>query len=123
MNQNIQFKVDLVAALHAVLGIINIPAGYIFALMGKHAIIKGQVWGAAAILISLLCPIYLLAAYGLWKRKNWARSVILLLSCFHLLLIPIGTILGLYSIRVLTIPEMEKEFPNTMAEASLAGEE
>ena len=45
------------------------------------------------------------AGYGLYYHKNWSRYVLLLVSILMLIKIPVGTIIGLYSIWVLTRPE------------------
>lgn len=43
----------------------------------------------------------IIGGIGLMKRKNWARIVILVISCLDLIEIPIGTAIGAYSIWVL----------------------
>jgi hypothetical protein len=55
----------------------------------------------------------ILGAIGLLKRKEWGRVLVLIVSFFDLLHIPIGTALGGYSIWVLfhneTIPLFRRE--------------
>jgi hypothetical protein len=49
----------------------------------------------------LLYGLLLICGIGLAKGKTWPRIPAILLSFFNLLNIPIGTVLGLYSIWVL----------------------
>ena len=47
----------------------------------------------------------IIGGIGLFKRKEWARILVLILSAIDLLNIPIGTALGIYSIWVLVQKE------------------
>jgi len=38
---------------------------------------------------------------GLLKMRSWARPLVLIVGCFHLLSIPFGTALGVYTLWVL----------------------
>lgn len=40
---------------------------------------------------------FLLTAYGLFKKKRWARISVLVLACVLVWLFPLGTILAIYS--------------------------
>ena len=42
---------------------------------------------------------------GLLKGAPWARIVVLVLGCLSLIIIPLGTILGIYTILMLSKPE------------------
>lgn len=52
----------------------------------------------------------IIAGMGLFKRKEWARILTLVLSVLHLLSFPIGTAVGVYSIWVLVQPENVEAF-------------
>ena len=52
----------------------------------------------------------IIGGIGLFKRKEWARILVLILSAIDLLNIPIGTALGIYSIWVLAQKETVQLF-------------
>lgn len=61
--------------------------------------------------ISLIVSIPgIIAGIGLFKRKNWARILTLILSVLNLFSFPIGTALGVYSIWALVQPEVVADF-------------
>ncbi len=50
------------------------------------------------------------AGRGLRSRKAWARHLALMLAAFNLLLLPLGTALGLYTLWVLLHEQVRVEF-------------
>jgi hypothetical protein len=52
----------------------------------------------------------IIGGIGLFKRKEWARILVLVTSALHLLNFPIGTAIGGYSIWVLVKPETIRLF-------------
>jgi len=72
--------------------------------------ITGIVGTAAAGATAVFGVPGIVAGVGLLKRQNWARILALVLSIFDLLLFPIGTIIGIYSIWVLAQRETEVLF-------------
>lgn len=54
----------------------------------------------------------ILAGYGLFKRKEWARILTLILSVINLMSFPLGTAVGIYSIWALVQPDVVEEFKN-----------
>jgi len=52
----------------------------------------------------------LIAGIGLFKRKEWARILTLIISIISLLNFPIGTAVGVYSIWALVHPEVIDQF-------------
>ena len=52
----------------------------------------------------------IIAGVGLFKRKEWARILTLVLSVLHLLSFPLGTAVGVYSIWALVQPENVEDF-------------
>jgi hypothetical protein len=61
-------------------------------------------WGIGTVIAALLVLFSIpaiIGAIGLLKKKEWGRILILIVSFFDLLHIPLGTLLGGYSIWVL----------------------
>lgn len=54
-----------------------------------------------AIIILVVSIVGITGAIGVLKRKSWARIVLLVISFFNLMRIPLGTALGVYTIWVL----------------------
>jgi hypothetical protein len=54
----------------------------------------------------------ILAGLGLYKRKEWARILTLIISVLNLISFPLGTALGVYSIWALVQPENVEAFKN-----------
>ena len=52
----------------------------------------------------------IIAGLGLYKRKEWARILTLIISIFEIFNFPFGTAIGIYSIWVLIQPETVAEF-------------
>ena len=75
------------------LGYRDIPAN----LLGLIPLILVPV----AIMMSILSVLAIVGSVGLLKRKEWARILMIVMSGFNLLRIPLGTILGVYTIWVL----------------------
>jgi len=63
--------------------------------------------GAIIFIVSI---VGIIAAYGVLHKREWARILLLVISFFHLLRIPLGTILGVYSIWVLMNDETIRLF-------------
>ena len=62
------------------------------------------------ILVTILSIPGIIAGIGLFKRKEWARILTLILSVLDLFNIPFGTAIGAYSIWALVQPEVTAEF-------------
>ena len=70
------------------------------------------------VLIMIFSITGIIGAVGVLKKKEWGRITLLIVSFFSLLSIPLGTILGVYSIWVLLNDETIRLFnpvPNTPA--------
>lgn len=50
------------------------------------------------------------AAWGLFQRESWARTLALVLGFVSLINIPLGTALGIYTIWVLMSPEAGEQY-------------
>lgn len=62
------------------------------------------------IFIFIFAIIGIIGAVGVIKKKEWGRIVMLVVSFFNLIHIPLGTILGVYSIWVLLNDETIRLF-------------
>ena len=52
----------------------------------------------------------LMAGWGLLDRQPWARMLAIVLGCFHMLHVPFGTALGIYTLWVLLPAKSEEEY-------------
>ena len=121
--------VKILGILHIVYGGLMILVGIIVMMvMGGIASIAGLAdhsdAGAAAgpilgiigagvlfFLILLSLP-GLIGGFGLMRFQPWARILVIVLSCFELLSVPLGTALGIYGLWVLLNGETERMFQN-----------
>jgi hypothetical protein len=53
------------------------------------------------LLIGFFATLNLIGGIGLLSYKNWARILVLMVAAMGCLLIPIGTLIGVYSIWIL----------------------
>jgi hypothetical protein len=107
--------VNVVAALHIGLSIFGIVIaliiGVVLGLVGSFvddpvALKILPIIATVAIWIVILFSIPgIIAGIGLFKRKEWARILTLILSVIKLMNIPVGTAVGAYSIWVLVQDE------------------
>jgi hypothetical protein len=72
--------------------------------------IVGAVGGIMFLLLTLLSIPAIAAGVGLLKHRPWARILTIVLSGVFLFLVPVGTILGLYSLWVLLSKRTEHLF-------------
>jgi len=81
-------------------------AGIGFAVQEEDASIVlltiGTVFGFLFLILSIPG---IIGGIGIFKRKEWARILVLVVSAMHLINIPIGTAIGAYSIWVLVQKE------------------
>ena len=67
--------------------------------------------GSVLMLVTLTLSIPgIIGGWGLLKRKNWARILMIVLSALNLINIPIGTLLGIYGLWVLLARDTELLF-------------
>lgn len=112
--------INTVAILHIGLSIFNLIIALLIFTTFKMIIgfvndqgadmILSIIANVFAILFIILSLPGILAGIGLYRRQEWARIVILILSVFHLFAFPIGTAVGIYSIWALVQPEAIAEF-------------
>lgn len=70
-------------------------------------LLAGGIGFVIAVIVALLSLPNILAGWGLLKGKSWSRILAIVLGAISLLSIPIGTILGIYTIWALTKPESQ----------------
>ena len=58
---------------------------------------------------------YALAGYGLLNYKGWARILVIILAILNLILIPIGTALGIYTLVIMFNDETKALFNGEVA--------
>jgi hypothetical protein len=112
--------INIVAALQIGLSIFNLLIAFLVFTVLK--LVGGFVDDAnGATILSLIADILaivfiiisfpgILAGMGLYKRKEWARILTLILSVIEIFSFPFGTAIGIYSIWALIQPEIVNMF-------------
>lgn len=116
MQKNIQ----IVAALQIGLSIFNLLIAFlvftVLKLVGgfvddtSGSTILSIIADVLAILFIVISVPGILAGMGIYKRKEWARILTIILSILELFSFPFGTAIGIYSIWVMIQPETVAEF-------------
>lgn len=113
MRQHIKYLAYLYVAV-GVLGLL--VAAFVFTVLIGVGALSGEAGAFAtlsiigtvvALFISVLSVPNLLLAYGLFKRKPWARLGGFILGFLNLFNAPLGTILGVYTFWVLLQDESQ----------------
>lgn len=114
--------INVVAALQIAYSILGLLiAGVIFAvfhLIGDFVddqeanLVLGIIANVVMVASLVLSIPGILAGLGLYKRKEWARILTLIISVLNLISFPLGTALGVYSIWALVQPENVEAFKN-----------
>jgi len=60
---------------------------------------------------------YVVTGYGLLKYKSWARILAIILAILNLILFPIGTLIGIYTLVIMFNKETEALFRGEAAPA------
>jgi hypothetical protein len=84
-----------------------IPSGALPA--GIANLVHALLFGVAALLL-LFAAAHFFAAWGLLHHAGWARILTIVFAFLHLLQVPLGTALGVYTIWVLMGPGSEQEY-------------
>jgi hypothetical protein len=112
-----------------ILGVIHLVGGALFAVIGIFVFLLLTGIGAAVavedpvaprvlfvvgtavgLLMALLSLPGIAAGFGLLKRRSWGRILALAVGILNLLNVPIGTIIGAYTLYVLLQPEATAYF-------------
>ena len=70
-------------------------------------LLAGGIGFLVAALVAVISLPNIIAGWGLLKRKSWSRMLAIVLGVISLISIPIGTILGIYTLWALTKPEAQ----------------
>ncbi len=115
--------INIVAALQIGLSIFNLLIAFliftVLKLVGgfvdddNGATILSLIADVLAIVFIIISVPGILAGMGLYKRREWARVLTLILSVIEIFSFPFGTAIGIYSIWALIQPETITEFNNT----------
>ena len=114
-----ELHVKVLAAFHLVFGVLGLMGSLVVALLfgGVAGIINmatiddpnaflavpvvGLVGGILVVLIFTLSIPGIIAGIGLLRHRPWARILAIVLSVLNLIVVPIGTLLGMYGLWVL----------------------
>ncbi len=114
--------VHVVAMLNIIAGVLHLLAaaavflimclvGGVVASQGDHG--SASILGVVALVVggflALLGVPGLLAGWGLFAEKVWARPLSIILGVFHLLSVPIGTAIGIYTLWVFLQEQRENQ--------------
>ncbi|MGM0620323.1 MAG: hypothetical protein ACQETJ_04700 [Bacteroidota bacterium] len=114
--------INIIAALHIGLSILGILTGiFVFIILHFAGGVSND--HQAQIVLSIIAQVLIgfivflslpgiIAGIGLFKRKEWARILTLIISVLDLINFPIGTAVGVYSIWALSQPEIVEHFKN-----------
>jgi membrane-associated protease RseP (regulator of RpoE activity) len=115
--------INIVAALQIGLSIFNLLIAFliftVLKLVGgfvddaNGATILSLIADILAVVFIILSVPGILAGMGLYKRKEWARVLTLILSVIEIFSFPFGTAIGIYSIWALIQPETVAAFNQT----------
>jgi len=118
-----QKNINIVAALQIGLSIFNLLVAFVIFSILK--VVGGFVDDTnGSTIISLVADILaivfivislpgIFAGMGLYKRKEWARILTIILSVIELFSFPFGTAIGIFSIWAMVQPETVAEFNNS----------
>jgi predicted membrane-bound dolichyl-phosphate-mannose-protein mannosyltransferase len=112
--------INIIAALHIGLSILGILSGiFVFIILNFAGGMSND--HQAQIVLSIIAQVLIgfivflslpgiIAGIGLFKRKEWARILTLIISVLDLINFPIGTAVGVYSIWALSQTEVVEHF-------------
>ncbi len=79
---------------------------------GSATTTEGLLTMCAIVYLFLMAGPLIGVGFGLIRYQEWARDLGMILSIFSLVIIPVGTIVGIHSLWVLTSFEVEPLFKN-----------
>ncbi len=116
--------IHLLSILYIAFSIMGVlTALVVFVILTGGGILSGDeqalfITSAVGTTISTIIFIFsipgIIGGYALYKGKNWARILIMILAAFNLFNIPLGTILGVYTFWVLLQEESMRYFDKTL---------
>ena len=112
--------ITILAALYIAFSALNIiSAIIIFTVIAGGGMLSGDpeaiaITATVASAISFVIFIFsvpgLIGGIGLMKRKAWARILVIILGFLNLIILPLGTVLGIYTIWALMKDEAAAAF-------------
>jgi hypothetical protein len=105
---------SLVLVLVGLLVLIILPTAGVFADEPDALPLFSTIGVAVGTFFLVLAVPGIVGGIGLFKRWPWARILVLVLAAVHILNIPIGTALGIYTIWVLVQDETEALFETSI---------
>jgi hypothetical protein len=119
-RQTMEQHVTVVGALHIGLAALTLlAAAIVFTAVVGGGLISGDpeairitaiVGAAISSFLAVLSVPGIVGGIGLLKRRSWARILVLIVAVLDLFFIPIGTLLGVYTIWVLMQDETAQLF-------------
>ena len=100
--------------LAAVIVFVVIAGGGLLSGELKAIAITASVGSAIAFFLALVSIPGIIGGIGMLKRKSWARILVMILGFLNLLNIPIGTVVGIYTIWVLMKDETARLFASEL---------
>jgi hypothetical protein len=111
LHERVSARVQVVATLQLVLGGLGLMAGgFVAALIAGAGLLTqdpvagawlGSLGALAGGLLAVLSAPALFAGFGLLRRRPWARVLALVLGTLELFHVPLGTVIGGYTLYVL----------------------
>jgi hypothetical protein len=120
--KQIEQHIPILGGLHVVMGVFSLVIGvFIFMLLTSIGLAVANedpiaprilitVGTAVGILVLVLSLPGIIAGYGLLKRRTWARPLAIVVGALSLFNIPIGTLIGIYTLIVLAPTEAADYF-------------
>lgn len=112
--------INILGVLYIVWGSLGLVLGIgVFLVLGMIGAVSGDetalfvlsiIGGGIALLFLVTSVPEIIAGIFLMKRKEWARILTIILGFFNLINVPLGTVLGAYTIWALMNTEMVKLF-------------
>jgi len=120
MERQMEKHITVLGALYIAFGALNVLAAIIvWTIVVGGGLISGDeeaiaittgVASAIVFILVLFAAPGIIGGIGLLKWRRWARYVVLILGCLNLFHIPLGTVLGVYTIWALMQDETVKLF-------------
>ena len=100
--------------LAAIIVFVVIAGGGLLSGELKAIAITASVGSTIAFFLALVSIPGIIGGIGMLKRKSWARILVMILGFLNLLNIPIGTVVGIYTIWVLMKDETARLFASEL---------
>ena len=121
MNEKqIKQHVRILGMVQVLNGVLSVLVGFlVFAFLGGFGAIVDdpiafRIFGLTGLFVGVFMLVLstpgIIAGYGLLKQRSWARNLAIAVGILQLMIIPIGTIIGIYTIIVLAQTSAETYF-------------